>query len=89
VPDLTASPSSLVRSAPAPLIPDHVHFRQSGVSVVLATGRGRLPHSAECVPNFPAALVRRLERVRAALGNRMRGRVETGIHLGQGVLNPC
>lgn len=34
---------------------------------MLATGGGRLPHSAECVPNFPAALVRRLERVRAAL----------------------
>lgn len=56
---------------------------------MLATGGGRLPHSAECVPKFPAALVRRLERVRAALGNRMRGRVETGIHIGQPVLNPC
>jgi hypothetical protein len=35
-----------------------------------------------------AALVRRLERVRAVVGNRARGRAETGIHHEQGVLNP-
>jgi alpha-galactosidase len=29
--------------APTPSIPDHVHFRQAGVSVVLAIGDGRLP----------------------------------------------
>lgn len=39
--------------------------------------------------NFLAALVQRLERVRAAPGNRVRGRPETSIYLGQGVLNPC
>ena len=49
---------------------------------MLAADGGLLPHSAECVPNLPAALVRRLKRVRAALGNRMWGRAETGIHLG-------
>jgi hypothetical protein len=39
--------------------------------------------------NFLAALVRKLESIRAALDNRAQGRAEIGIHLGQGVLNPC
>ena len=39
--------------------------------------------------NFLAALVRRLERVRAPRANRARGRSKTGIHLGPGVLNRC
>jgi alpha-galactosidase len=32
-----------VQTVPVPSVPDHVHFRQAGVSVVLATGGGRLP----------------------------------------------
>ena len=39
--------------------------------------------------NFLAAFARRLERVCALRANRVRGKSETGIRLGQGVLNPC
>ena len=39
--------------------------------------------------NFLAALVRRLERIRAPRANRVRGQPKTVIHLGQGVLNSC
>lgn len=44
MPDITAVPSSSpAQAAPGSPPPDHVHFRQSGVSVVLATGGSRLP----------------------------------------------
>lgn len=61
MPDLTASTSSSpVQTVPDPSIPDHVHFRQAGVSVVLATGDGRLPRllywGADLGPLTPAEL---------------------------------
>jgi hypothetical protein len=45
--------------------------------------------SPRVTSNFLAAPGRRLLWIGAIRGNRVRDRPEAGIHLGQGVLNPC